>query len=283
MERSNSVGKYILMFEPLYVTYQYAVYFKENGDVQVTKVDKYSDIPYGLNSNKKVKKNLLRDIDRIITPLGDMSDFFDQYIDQSIFRYTGNNLHKMFIGYKHKERMNSLTCSFNNFELFDKTRLINGSKITDQQSIMSLINLMADKNSSFVKFINRTERDRTSNLSNSTLNLINSFKDIECLINEGFYESGLHEEQARVKKELFDRLTSYREFREVFLLKQNYISYLQSKKEELQNVRSILVNNQPENTIFSQEEPHKEYEQLSLFDMLPITTNEVVKTKKLDK
>ena len=282
MEKSNSVGKYILMFEPTYVTHQYAVFFKEDGDVQVTKVDKYSDIPCGTNGNKKVKKNLLGDIDKVITPLSGISDFFDQYIDTSIFRYTGNNLHKIFIGYKHKERMNTLTCSFNNFELLDKAKLIQGSKITDAQSIMGLINLMADENSSFVQFINRSERNRSSNLSTSTLNLINSFRDIRNLMNNGFYESGLNEECVRMKQELFSRLTSYREFREVFLLKQNYLSYLQRKKEELQNVRSILASTSSIGEAVIQEESKEGYEQLSLFDINP-PVNPPVKMKKFDK
>ena len=100
MENKKSVGKYMLIFEPRYDFYQYAVRFTTNGDVDVRKVRKYTDEMVEVK-NGKVLKNTLADIDRVLTPLTDLRQFFDSYVSPGIFRYRGDNLHKMFIGYKY--------------------------------------------------------------------------------------------------------------------------------------------------------------------------------------
>ena len=278
----KSMGKYMLVFEPKYVTYQYAVYFTEDGSVQVRKINKYSDTYYDSKSGKKVKKNLLGDIDRVMAPLENVSDFFDQYIDHDIFRYSGNNLHKMFIGYKQNERMRSLDYVVNNREIFNQLEFVEGSKITDQTRIGSLISLMADKESSFVNFINQSDRDKACNISTSTLNLINRFKYCSNMLNHDCGESELFEEYNYFYDTLKERLTSYREFREVFLLKQKYIDDLERQKEDLKNARDMLSSNMQTNNPFSQQVVQQECEQLSLFDLLP-SSNQVIKSKKMDK
>ena len=70
----KSPGKYILVFEPRYASTQYAVYFKSNGDTEITEIKKYSDVDY--KDGKTIKKNTLKDIDSILTSYTDLEQFF---------------------------------------------------------------------------------------------------------------------------------------------------------------------------------------------------------------
>ena len=117
MENKKSVGRYNLIFEPSYVSYQYALTF--NGDtIDINKVNKYKDIICG--SKSKVKKNSLSEIDRITTTMPDLSSFFKKYVPNDIFSYYQSNLHKIFIGYMYNDYMYSFKPVFNNPKLLEE-------------------------------------------------------------------------------------------------------------------------------------------------------------------
>ena len=260
MEKKNSIAKYMLVFEPLYVTYQYAVGFTNDGDVDVRRIQKYSDIP--LDSKRPVKKNLLGDIDKFLTPLEDVNSFFKTYVNPDTFSYYGNNLHKMFIGYKYNGSMYTLDYVVNNKELNSRLSFVQGSKINDYLDKRKAINLILNsENNTFLMFMNNSFRNKQTNLSSITVNIANRLKMASNM--------GSYHEYEELDMELEDRLTSYKEYREMFLLRQRYIEYLELEKEKLRVIKENTLKGknptleQPKENHFG---PIYTGEQLSFFD-----------------
>lgn len=261
MEKKNSIAKYMLIFEPIYVTHQYAVSFTNDGDVDVRRIQKYSDIP--LDSKKPVKKNLLGDIDKFLTPLEDLSSFFKTYVNPNIFSYYGNNLHKMFIGYKYNGSMYTLNYVVNNSELNSRLSFVEGSKINDYLGKRKAINLILNsENDTFLMFMNNSFRNRQTNLSSVTVNIANQMKMASSM--------GSYHEYEELEMELEDRLTSYKEYREMFLLRQRYIEFLDEEKEKLKVIKEKTLKEEAKKEVVQPKEgffgPVYTGEQLSFFD-----------------
>lgn len=255
MENKKSVGKYMLIFEPRYDFYQYAVRFTTNGDVDVRKVRKYTDEMVEVK-NGKVLKNTLADIDRVLTPLTDLRQFFDSYVSPGIFRYRGDNLHKMFIGYKYNGTMYSLDYSINNKELHSKLDFVDGATINDYYGKRKAISLILNsENNSFLMFMNRAARERKTHLTDLTINIANQLR--------AAYNSDSYHEYGELESDFERRLTSYKEYREMFLLRQRYIEEMETKKAELNNLKEqAIATSQLQNSSFV---PYVG-EQLSFFD-----------------
>lgn len=268
MEKKSSPGKYILMFEPIYARHQFAVSFTPSDETIITKVKKYTEIPCDF-TDKKIKKNLLGDIDKKLTALSGRDEFFEKYVDPSIFRYYGT-LHKIFIGYKRKEGMSTFPCIFNNPELHSKLSLLDGSKINDPFGIQSFIDLiLKSEDRGFLRFINQASEEEDTKLSSTALDLANRLRAAHDYM-EGCYE------QIELKALLEDKLTYYKEYREMFLLKQGYLEHLEDEKIRLQEARERASKyasaSNPQNPI------GQDSEQISMFDDLPVA--EQPKTKK---
>lgn len=258
MEKKSSVGKYALVFEPKHVYHQYAVYFTPNGGVQTTKVEKYSFKCYAPNDKSKVKKNTLGEIDKITTSFNNLNDFFATYIDPKIFNYRGDNLHKMFIAYKYNEKMYTLDYILNNPELFKRLQLLDGSKINDSNGRKEFAELiLSDENNSFLRFVNKAKYRNETNLSTGTIDIANRLR----LARD--HESGFTEYNS-LWNDFNERLMSYKEYREMFLLRQRYLDYLEEEKLKLQNAKEALISSGQNRLVFDVNIP--EYEQLSLFD-----------------
>lgn len=271
----KSIGNYSLIFEPKYSSYQYSVYFTETKDVVVSKIDKYTDVLYG--TNKKIKKNTLGDIDRILTVLPSEKEFFDSYIDPSIFKYSGDNLHKIFIGKTKKiydrKYMECYECVFNLEQMNDKLKYVIGSSIgkiygnskKDEKIVLEknhLISLLTDYNSDFLKFAIDTNFDKKrkflSSVSSSTLKLASELRRCNKDISEGRV-SGTFDEVNALKTKLEEKLTNYKEFRELFLIKQLYLETLKNRKEELIELKSNVLKDEFNNRVYPI------YEQISMF------------------
>lgn len=257
MENKSSVGKYILMFEPKYVYYQYAVHFTPSGDVQITKVQKYSDKPYDLKEKSTVKKNTLGGIDQITTAVSDLRSFFKEYVPSSIFSYYGDNLHKMFIGYKYQERMYSMNYILNDQNLSSRLEFLNGSKIYDYVGRQQMIDLiMHSSNNSFLNFVSKEKQEGNTNLSNRTFDIASRLRmSIDSM--EGFPEI------SELSNLLDEQLTYYKDYREMYLLNKHYQDYLEEEKIRLEKIKNTA-------TKVSENKVSSEYEQLSLFDMPPM-------------
>lgn len=279
----NSVGRYILIFEPKYAYHQFAVRFDADNSIEVTKIKKYSDEYYG-NSKKTVKKNLLGDIDMITTSMT-CEEFFKKYIDPSIFNYNMEGIHKMFIGYKDAGRMKSLKVEFNNPKLYEKSQLIEGSKIKDGEAISYMVDLLTDPDSKFLRYVydRQTELKEKyfSSVSDAVIQNARDLRRCRKLMNIGG-EAGLMSDYMYLESQLKEKLSSYKEFRALYLFKNKYIYALKEEKEKLEHakekVETISKKTDTPWALCSKEELPPMGEQLTLFD---ITYPDKGKVKKL--
>lgn len=260
----KSVGKYVLVFEPKYAYHQFAVYFNNN-EVDVTAIKKYTDLP--LKGQKGVvKKNTLADIDRILTPLEDEKEFFDKYVDPSIFRFSYGSLHKMFIAYKQNQQIYTLNCEFDNKSLNKKLDLVTGSKINDFNGISQLINFATDtsEQNRFLQFAEKSRQDHKTGISTQTLTLLNRMKIFKKMAQtDQFTGFECLEEQTYLDEILTRNLTGYKEYRELFLLRSAYGDAIEKEKIKLECMKQEIISKS--NKRAAQEQP-EEYVQLSLFD-----------------
>ena len=270
MEKKNSVGRYSLIFEPKYVTHQYAVSFDNVGNSSVVAVNKYSDTPCGTKA--KVKKNSLSEIDRVTAACPDLDTFFKTHVPAGIFMYQGNNLHKMFIGYMRNNYMYNLNYIINNPELLSKLDLVSGSRIYDADGINSMIRLITtSENNGFLDFIVKEKREKSTGLSSETINLAALFRNAE-ICGDSYIE------RDELRRNLEEKLGSYKEYREMFLLQMHYQDKLAAERLRLEQLRSeatSVVSPRVEPTPF--EGTYTEGEQLSLFGEEP--TNRVLSKK----
>lgn len=279
---NNSSGKYMLVFEPKYTYHQFAVYFTPSSDVKVTEIKKYTDLPYSSLRNTRVKKNLLGDIDKVTTKLKDEREFFDKYIDPSIFIYTGGNLHRIFIGYKNNNSMHCLKCVFNNPKLNEKTLLLNGSKTDDHTEIRDLMNLFTDPESDFLQFVietkNKKRQDYFYSVSSEVIAMALNLRNTRMLMQRDG-ERALLDDYQFLETKLRTRLSSYKEYRELFLMKCSYIEELEKRKNELQKMKNEVVNNHNIFDTPSCLNQLQAYEQISIFDSEKVK----IKTKDNEK
>lgn len=260
MEPKKSVGKYALIFEPTYDYCQYAIYFREDNDVEISKIQKYSDKLYGEKKSGTIKKNTLGDIDKITTGLLDLETFFASYVDPKVFKYTGYNLHKMFIGYKFNEWMYTLQYILDNPSLLKSLDFLKGSKIYDVGEKQAMMNLITNsKNNSFLRFVKRQKQERKTNLSDKTFDIASRFR-ASCDSMEGGTD------KIEISNLLQERLTSYKDFREMFLLKQAYLDSVLNQKDELQQLKNEAVATSVPKT-FMERKPYEDGVQLSFFDI----------------
>ncbi len=230
--------KYMLVFEPIYDSSQYAIHFEEGG-ATVTRIKKYTDKALDVGAKGQVKKNLLVEIDKAVASMPNLEVLFQKYVNPSIFNYRRNNLHKIFIGYLYNNYMYTLDLSLNNKELLDKLGLVTNNMIHDRDGINGLINLILDNNDGFYKYIEQMHNAKKTKLSSSTFEVICKLKYFErqkiiaCdteICNEFEYN----------KEFLKASLTSYKEYRELFLLRQGYIKKLEKEREILEEKKEKL-------------------------------------------
>ncbi|MBQ7136717.1 MAG: hypothetical protein IJO43_01915 [Bacilli bacterium] len=256
MEKKNSVGKYILVFEPKYVNNQCAISFDVAGNASVVMTNKYTDTPCG--SKAKVKKNCLSDIDRITASTPDLKTLFEECVPKTIFSYYGNNLHKMFIGYMHNGRMRTLNYVINNPELVAKLNLVQGSRIYDHAGISSMINLAVDSDE-FYRFILKEKNESSTNLSSPVISMLSALKVARR--EEDQYE------QSQIVESLHGQLTYYKEYRELFLLTGHYQDKLAADKKRLETLKTEVctyASSQNHHQLHEVVQPNME--QLSFFD-----------------
>lgn len=246
MEKKKNNGKYVLVFEPKYSYCQYAVYFNPDGTSEITQIYKNSDLPCD-PKRKTIKKNNLEDIDKITTALPNLSSFFDKYVPSNIFSYNGSNLHNMFIAYKYNGNMYRLNYILNNPMLLDKTNLVKGNKCFDHAEIRKITSLILEsKNNSFYKFIKEEKEERRTDLSKFAINEADNLRISQ---DNGAPGSEVDE----IRKNLEERLTSYKEYRAIFCLAQSYQTYLEKQKLILnQSKRLFTMPNQNNNLEFEQ-------------------------------
>lgn len=252
----KSPGKYVLVFEPKYAYCQYAVYFTPNNDVQITKIKRFTDLDY--TNDKPVKKNLLGDIDRITSPCSDLKQFFDTYIDPRIFSYYGYNLHNMFIAYKNNGTIRTLDYSINNSKLNTKLNSVDGNKFTNKDEIIELIDFAVntDQNNTFLDFVGERKNKYKTGLTYDTYSKLEELRRYKKVLEEQ-YDTGVLVPTCELNEMLIEKLSSYKEYRELFLLKQ---AYKENKKTEV--VNKELPPQIP--SLFLPDE-NLEYEQLNLF------------------
>ena len=258
----KSPGKYILVFEPRYASTQYAVYFKSNGDTEITEIKKYSDVDY--KDGKTIKKNTLKDIDSILTSYTDLEQFFKEKVDSKIFTYFGNNLHKMFIAYKSNGKIRTLNHSINNPQLNKKLDSVEGSKFTDRVSISNLINFAVDvdEKNRFLTFVNEQKQQHKTCLTDDVCSMLIELRRYK-IAKETGYDSGILFSSLELTDRLTEKLTSYKEYRELYLLKQSYMEKLKSEKQMLEQSKQKLTT--PKSNPFEMNRNLPDYEQLNIF------------------
>lgn len=237
----KSVGKYILVFEPKYENYQFAVYFNNDKDVTITKINKYTDIPFESKGNKPVKKNLLTDIDSKTTACSSLQQFFDKYVDPDIFKYYGDNLHKIFIAYKSDKKQRKLPCIINDEKLNRKNKLVSGSRIDDSSEITSMIDLLGEPESKFISFVEEEKNNDRARVSSNIIKLSNELRTSQHTFK---YQpaSSLSISIKDTRDSLRENLESYKEYREMFRLKDLYEKKLQGEKEKLQQLKQKVIH-----------------------------------------
>ena len=276
MEKKSSVGKYILICEPKYVYHQLAIQYKPNGSTEITKIKKYTDIVHGVQGEKKIKKNTLSDIDRITTSCYDLYDFFDKHVDSKIYSPYRDGLHKIFIGYMRNGSMKTLNCVFNDDKLNAKQTFVDGNKIYDYIEIEQCMDLIKDPDSSFTSFMIDSYNRRETGISKDTINLTTKFRYLAKVLTN-HCDSGVLESYQYAEKELLEKLISYKEYREMFLLRGRYIQKLEQDKRELEIAKQTIMSSG-----FFQPVNEEIYEQLTLFPMEK-ENHESAKTKKYGK
>ena len=258
----KSPGKYFLVFEPSDVYHQYAVTFTPSCDVQVTKIKKYTDLNY--KTDKPVKKNLLGDIDRILTPCTDTSEFFVKYVDPAIFSYDGYNLHNMFIAYKNDGNIKTLKCAINNPKLNSKLPFIDGSKFTDQVSIKGLISFATDPVSSndFLNFVGKTRKKYETGLSSDTYTMLQQLRYYKKTL-ENRNDTGVLKPSIILSDKIAEKLSSYKEYRELYLLRQLYKDEKEKERLMLEDAKQKLEQQKKNPYILNEKVPTGQ--QLNLF------------------
>lgn len=258
----KSPGKYVLVFEPKYAYHQFAVYFSSDNRVQITKIKKFTDLSF--DKEKTVKKNLLGDIDKKMTSCSDLNEFFKKYIDPSVFSYYGYNLHNMFIAYKSNGKLRTLNYSVNNSKLNTKLNFVEGSKFTDRASISNLINFAVDtdEKNRFLTFINEQKQQHKTGLTDDVCSMLIELRRYK-IAKENGYDIGLLFSSLELTDALTEKLTSYKEYRELYLLRQAYIEKLNLEKEMLERAKAKITT--PKNNPFTMNEKLPEFDQLNLF------------------
>lgn len=269
----KSLGKYVLVFEPKYAYHQFAVYFTPSNDVRITKIKKFTDLSF--DGDKPVKKNLLGDIDRIMTPCGNLDEFFSKYVDPSVFSYYGYNLHNMFIAYKNNGKIRTLDYSINNPQLNTKLDLVSGSKFTDKTAISNLIDFAidTDEKNKFLTFISECKVKFATGLTNETYTMLVDLRNCK-MASRNYADSGLLNPSIELNDRLIEKLTSYKEYRELYLLKQAYIEKLNIEKQMLEEAKTKLSPQRQNSFILN--ENLQQPEQFNLF-------GEVVSSQKTKK
>ena len=257
------MGRYSLIFEPKYVTNQYAVSFDNVGNSTITRINKYSDTPV---DKGKLKKNNLSEIDRITASCEDLSAFFKEYVPSSFFMYCGNNLHKMFIGYMYNKRMYTVPYIINNPELLEKMKFVSsdGVRVNDVAGITAYLDFIKeDTDNKFLRFILQQSKEKTTALSTSTIELIGLYKSAFSCCDYG--EAGM------LRRDLETRLGSYKEYREMFLLHHHYQDKLAADKKRLEELKNeaVIAASKPKQAQPIFEGAYDTGVQLTFFDDLP--------------
>lgn len=230
MEKKSSPGRYMLIFQPQSVSYQYAVYFNPDGTTEVSAIKRNSDIVCN-TAKKKVKKNTLADIDKIMSSVSNLKEFFEKYIDPNVFQYSGFNVYKMFIGYRKNDSMYTFDYTINNPELQNKMQFVSGSKIRDIRGRQQLVNLiLTSSNNSFLDFVEQESRTGKSRVSKELLNIAVRLRRVcdNC---------GSGSERYELETLLDEKLTAYKEYRELFLSKQRYVKKLEEEKQRYKAIK----------------------------------------------
>jgi len=281
---------YFLVFQPMYGDYQYSVRFNDDGTTDVVKINKFSDVVYGSKNDKKIKKNTFGEIDKVMTSLSSIDEFFEKYIDKEVF---SGSVRDIFIGKVRNGWVNRYECAFNNPKLQAKNKFVSGSRIDasycDEEGFKNdekedLIELLIDPNSKFLSFVSKTYEEIKSNkgstISSETLTIAKELRAARTSMKEGTY-TGSYRYADNLMGELREKLTSYKEYREMFLMRDKYLLSLEKEKEEAKKLKE-----QAEQAAILKArtfEPFKTYtsEQLSLFEQeLPDTSKSSNNTKK---
>ena len=255
--------RYMFVFEPKYSSIQYAVSFLENGEVVVDEIKKYTDslVKPKSKSNIRVQKNTLGEIDKVLSSFSDLRDFFDACVDPNIFKYSASNLHKAFIGYKYNQKIYTVNYIVNNPELNSKLVHLCDNKIDDYAGKTKIVTMLGDESRGFVDFINKEKSWGRTDLSNSMVDMINRYRFCKEMFTVNRNESGLMYEAASIREALMRKLTEYRNYREMFLLKQRYLESLEIEKKRLEEMKTAASNRQ----FAPIGEPYPKGIQLSLF------------------
>lgn len=233
MEKKGSLNSYSLIFEPKYSSGQYAIRFDNVGNPIITRINKYSDTIY--NGKSKIKKNSLSDIDRITASKPSLEAFFKEYVPEVLFRYHPSDLHKMFIGRMYNGYMINFKYVINNPKLLSKLDLVSGSKIYDYEGINSMIELIrSSKNNGFMRFVISEKKEKKTNISNDTITLALQVRSADDCIESA-------SDRIALKRNLEEKLTSYKEYREMFLLQSHYQDKLEADKKRLENLKTEAV------------------------------------------
>jgi len=263
MEKKSSAGKYVLIFEPEYVFHQYAIYFTPSGDAKITKIKKYSDKAYD-NERRTIKKNTLADIDKVTASFTDLDSFFKTYVSPEIFKYNGFNLHKMFVGYMRNNRMHTIDYSINNPKLLNKLPSVDGNKMVDSVLINSMVNfILTSENNRFLGFVTQEKKERRTGLSSDTIEIAKLLRNS---VNNMDGVSEIDELQRNLK----NKLTSYKEYREMYLLKQRYQIRLKEEKEKMvelkQEIKTIPQLKKDRKNLFRFDVEPESASQISFYD-----------------
>ena len=133
---------------------------------------------------------------------------------------------------------------------------MDGATINDYYGKRKAISLILNsENNSFLMFMNRAARERKTHLTDLTINIANQLR--------AAYNSDSYHEYGELESDFERRLTSYKEYREMFLLRQRYIEEMETRKIELNNLKEqAIATSQLQNSSFV---PYVG-EQLSFFD-----------------
>lgn len=199
--------------------------------------------------DKKVFKNTLAEIDARTCGYSE-KNFATQEISKGPIYVS--KLGHLTIFYKDGNTIREIRPVFDNPLLAEKIPLVIGNIIHDKKEVDSFIRIIKSPDLKFVKYITHEKEMHNTALSSSTIKLIQDLRYYSNMPG-GYTSNEVSAEMRYLEESLRERLTSYKEYRELFIAKYKFLG-ADSKEEAVEIKR-----------------PSPECEQMSFF---PLTEEE---------
>lgn len=205
-----TIRRFLYQYNPKYTTTQYTVSFVNGKVSQITEI-KY---PKMTSIYNKISKNTLAEIDDITTNTT-RANFFESLPNGM----TQGSLFKDTIVYLYSGNLLQLRAVFNNQMLSQKLSFVKDNNIYDYQEIREILTLVGDPKASYFDYL----KINSTGISSYTKNLMEEYRHYCGILHNGDSTIAISNERYDIEQELVNKLTSYKEYRGVYLSKLDYL------------------------------------------------------------